>query len=65
MEERDKRKSSIVVRGLEMPSGRAFVEVLEGVWKYILGPDEVLQLSNIVCITRDKKLYMAKFEKVH
>ena len=36
MEERKKRKSSIVVKDLEVPSCREFVEVLENVWKYIL-----------------------------
>ena len=34
------------------------------VWKYILGPNEVLQLTDIVCINRDKKLYRAKIENV-
>ena len=29
---------------------------------YILGPDKVLQLSDNVCISRDKKLYRAKIE---
>ena len=52
MEERGKRKSSIVVKGLEVPSGREFVEVFEDVWKHILGPDKVLQLSDIVCINK-------------
>ena len=32
--------------------------------KYILGPDKVLQLSDIVCITKNKKLYKAKIENV-
>ena len=32
-----KKKSSIVVKRLEVPPGREFVEVLEDVWKYILG----------------------------
>ena len=32
--------------------------------KHILGPGKVLQLSNIVCINRDKKLYRAKIEDV-
>ena len=40
-----------------MPSGREFVEVFEDVWKYILGSDKVLQLSDTVCISRNKKLY--------
>ena len=64
MEEREKRKSSMVVKGLEMPSGGEFVEDFEDVWKYILVPDKVLQLSDIVCISRDKKLYRAKIENV-
>ena len=40
------------------------MEVFEDVWKYILGPDEFLQLSDIVCISRDKKLYGDNFENV-
>ena len=47
-----------------MPSGREFVDVSEDVWKYILGPGKVIQLSVIVCISRDKELYMAKIENV-
>ena len=42
MEEKEKRMSSIVVLGLEVPFGREFVEVFEDVWKYILGPDKTL-----------------------
>ena len=52
MEEREKRKSSIVVKGMQVPSGREFVQVFEVVWKCILGPDKVLQLSDIVCINK-------------
>ena len=62
--EREKRNSSIVVKGLEVPSGREIMEVFEDVWKYILGLDKVLQLSDIICIRRDKKLYRAKIEDV-
>ena len=47
-----------------MPSGREFVEVFEDVWKYTFGSDKVLQLSNIVCISRHKKVYRAKIENV-
>ena len=47
-----------------MPPGRKFVEVFENVWKYILGPDDVLQLSDIVCIARNMQLYSAKIENV-
>ena len=36
MEEREKKKTSIVVKGLEVPSGTEFVEVFENVWKYLL-----------------------------
>ena len=36
----------------------------EDVWKYILGSNEVLQLSDIVYISRDKKLYLANIENV-
>ena len=57
MEEREKRKSSLVVKGLELPSGKEIVGIFEDVWKYNLGRDEVLQLSDIVWISRDKKLY--------
>ena len=39
-----------------MLSSREFVEVFEDVWKYILGSAKVLQLSDTVCISRDKKL---------
>ena len=52
------------MEGLEVPSGREIVEVFEEVQKHILGPDKVLQLSNIVCISRDEKLYRAKIENV-
>ena len=64
MKEREKIKSSIVVNGLEVPSGRQFVEMFEDVWKYILGTNKVLQLSDIVYINRDKKLYRAKIKNV-
>ena len=57
MEEMKERNSSIVVKGLEVPSGREFVEVFEDVWNNILGPDKVMQLSDIVCISRDKKIH--------
>ena len=50
--------------GSEVPSGKEFVEVFEDVWKYILGPDKVLQLSDTVCISRDKKTLQAKIENV-
>ena len=50
------------MKGLEVPTGREFVEVFEDVWKHILGPDKVLQLSDINRISRDKKLSMAKIE---
>ena len=40
------------------------MEVFDYVCKYILGPDKVLQLSDIVCISRDKKLYWAKIENI-
>ena len=62
MEEREKKKFSIVLKGLEVPSGIVFVEVFEDVWKYILGPDEVLQLFDIICISRDKILYRVIIE---
>ena len=52
------------MKDLEVPSGRKFVEIFEDVWKHILGPDKVLQLSDIVCISRDKKIYSAKIENV-
>ena len=57
MEEMKERNSSIVVKGLEVPSGREFVEVFEDVWNNILGPDKVMQFSDIVCISRDKKIH--------
>ena len=57
-------KSSIVVKSMEVPSSSEFVEVFQDVWKYILGPDKVLQLSDIICISRNKKLYRAKIENV-
>ena len=57
MKGKENRKSSIVVKGLELPSGKEIVGIFEVVWKYNLGRDEVLQLSDIVCISRDKKLY--------
>ena len=53
-----------VVKGFEVSSGREFVEVLECVWKYILGPDKVLQFSDTVCISTDNKLYSAKIDIV-
>ena len=42
MEKREKRKWSIAVKSIEVPSGREFVEVFEDFWKFILDPDEVL-----------------------
>ena len=39
IEEREKRKSSIVVKGLEVASGREFVKVIEECLKYILNLD--------------------------
>ena len=54
MEEREKT-SLIVVKGLEVTSCTEFVEVFEDFEKYILSPDKVLQLSDIVSISRDKK----------
>ena len=54
-------KSSIVVKGLEVPSGRELVEIFEDVWKYIIGSDKVLQ-KDIVCINRNEKLYRAKIQ---
>ena len=36
----------------------------KNVWKYILGPDKVLQSSDIVSIGSDKNLYRAKIENV-
>ena len=45
-----------------MPPGAEFVDVFEDVLKHILGPEEVLQLSDIVCISRNKKLYKAKIK---
>ena len=53
-----------ILKGLEVPSGREFVEVFEDACKYVLDPDKVLQLSDIVCINRDKKFYRAKIENV-
>ena len=64
MDDREKRKSLMVVNYLEVPSGREFVEVFEDVWKHILGPDKVFYLSEIVCISRDNKLYRVKIENV-
>ena len=52
------------MNSLEVPSGREFLEVFEDVWKHILGPDKVLQLSGINRISRDKKLSMAKIVNV-
>ena len=52
MKDREKMKSSIVVKGLEVPSNMDFGYV----WKYILGPNKVLQLFDIVCIGRGMRL---------
>ena len=55
MKEREKR---IIVKGLEVPSGREFVKVFQDFWKYISGPDKNFPFSDIVCINRDKKLHV-------
>ena len=64
LEESEKRKILIVVKGFEVPSVREFMEVFEDFWKCILGPDKVLQFSEIVCIRKDKKIYRAKIGNV-
>ena len=50
------------MKGLELSSGREFVEVFEDVWKHTLAPDKVLRLSDNVFIIREKKIYRAKIE---
>ena len=62
VEERQKRKSMLVVKSLEVLSGRELVEVFYDVWKYILGTEKVLQLSDIVSISRDMKPHRAQIE---
>ena len=58
MKEREKRKSSLFVKGLEVSSCREFVE---DAWKYILGLDEILQLCDIVC---NFETYFVSFIKI-
>ena len=62
VKERQKRKSTIVVKSLKVLSGRELVEVFYDVWKYILGTEKVLQLSDIVSISRDMKPHRAQIE---
>ena len=41
-----------------------FLVTFEDVWKHILDLDKVLQLSGIVFIRRENKLYRAKIENI-
>ena len=62
MEERDKRKDSIVVKGLDVPDGRSFQDVFQEVGKCVLGSEASFNLVDVVCISREKKLYRAKIQ---
>ena len=64
MEERENRKASSNLKGLEVSSGRESLKIFEDVCRYIFGPGEVLQLCDIVCISRDKKMFRTKIENV-
>ena len=58
LEERNKRKSSIIIRGLEAQSTALASAAFDPVSTHILGSP--VALSDVTCINRDKKLYRAK-----
>ena len=57
MEERNKRKSSIIIRGLDAPTTTQANEQFQQVATHLLGCQ--VPLSSIICINSDKKLYRA------
>ena len=58
MEERQKRKTSIIIRGLDVDSVDHVRQTFEPVARSIVGG--TVELSDIVCISREKKLFRAK-----
>lgn len=60
MEERNKRKSSIIIRGLNAPTTTQANEQFQQVATHLLSCQ--VPLSSIVCINNDKKLYRASVD---
>lgn len=60
MEERNKRKSSIIIRGMDVPTTTHLNEQFQQVATHLLSCQ--VPLSSVVCISREKKLYRAKVD---
>ena len=58
LEERSKRKSSIIIRGLDVHDAASVGVAFDPVSRHIVGSS--ITLSDVTCISRDKKLYRAK-----
>ena len=58
MAEREKRKASIIIRGVNAQSVASFRPVFNGISSFLIGSE--VALSDIVCISKEKKLFRAK-----
>lgn len=60
MSERQKRVSSLIVRGIVSQDNAQFRERFALITSFLLGADTVVDVSDIVCISREKRLYRLK-----
>ena len=60
-EERKKRASSVIVRGIQANNITDFADKFRVVFQFLLGLEP--QISNIYCISADKKIYRVTFKE--
>ena len=58
MEERAKRKDSVIVRGLIVSNGAQFSDAFNPIAQKLVG--KIVPITNVVCIDRNKRLYRIK-----
>ena len=61
-EEREKRKKSVIVKGLAIAEGSNFTDSFRPVCSHLLGANSDVIVENVFCVDREKNIYRITIE---